>query len=172
MKKISYSFVFIGCLALSSCGSGTTDISRSKQNEASQAQIATVSLSPLMRGKATYSRCKACHTLDEGGKNLIGPNLYNVMGRMAGTRDDFIYSKAMMGSGIVWTDEELMAYLENPLKYIPGNRMAFAGLREPSTRENLIIYLRSETDPNFVMKPEYNAPYVPRPAANTETETP
>ena len=97
------------------------------------------------RGAILYKRCRSCHTLDQGGRNRVGPNLWNIFGRSAGARDDFNYSAAMAGSDIVWTDETMSAYLENPSAYIPGNRMSFAGLRKDEDRAAVILYLRSKT---------------------------
>lgn len=167
MNKIIQTSVFISFSILSAC----QDTSLKPANNASQAAPAArpvVALSPLAQGKQTWARCKACHTLGEGEKTMIGPNLYNFMGQEAGTKKGFVYSKAMMSSGIVWSDETLSDYLANPLKYIPKNRMAFAGLRITKDRENLILYLRSETDPDFEMKPEYmQAPTTPeKPSLN------
>lgn len=102
-------------------------------------------LTSLERGAILYKRCRACHTLGEGERHKVGPNLWNVMGQTAGAREDFNYSAAMSRSAIVWTDETLSAYLEKPSQYIPGNRMSFVGLRKPEDRAAIIEYIRSET---------------------------
>lgn len=95
------------------------------------------------KGKRVFNKCKACHSL-EAGKNKIGPSLAGIIGRKAGTAEGFKYSSAMQESGIVWDEDHLSAYLTNPRKAIPGNKMAFAGLRREADRENLIAYLKEE----------------------------
>ncbi len=105
--------------------------------------LAEVELGDPEAGKRVFRLCAACHAVAEG-QNRIGPSLYNVIGRTAGSIDGFRYSnahKAKGDEGLVWTKETLDPYLENPRAYIPGNRMAFAGLRNPQQRKDLIAYL-------------------------------
>ncbi len=102
----------------------------------------------MERGAILYKRCRACHTLGEGERNKVGPNLWQVFGRTAGSREDFNYSAAMAASGVVWSDDTMSAYIEKPSQYMPGNRMSFAGLRKPEDRAALIEYLRAETGAN------------------------
>ena len=92
-------------------------------------------------GKVIFSRCAACHTADKGGANGLGPNLYGILGRKAGSKKDFSYSAAMKNSGIVWTNQKLDSYVAHPADVVPGNRMAFAGLPDPKQRADLIAYL-------------------------------
>ncbi len=93
-------------------------------------------------GAKIFRRCQACHTVEEG-KNRVGPTLYNIMGRKAGTLESFTrFSPAMKASGIVWDDETLHGYLENPRTYIPKNSMAFPGLRNKQDRDDVIAFLK------------------------------
>ena len=92
-------------------------------------------------GKKVFRKCKACHTLKDGGKSAIGPNLHGVVGRSAATVDGFKYSKAMKESGITWNETTLRAFLTSPKKYIPGNKMPFPGLKKPEQIEKVISYI-------------------------------
>ena len=94
-------------------------------------------------GKKVFRKCKACHSLDEG-KNGAGPHLANLIGRTAGSVDDFNYSDALIDSGIVWDTETLTAFLTDPKENIPGNKMAFRGLTKENDIENLLAYLAEE----------------------------
>lgn len=107
--------------------------------------VETVQLSPEILGKKLYTRCRACHTLEAGGRHRVGPNLHNIFGRTAGTAEGYAYSKAMKASGIVWNAETISGYLERPSAYLPKNKMAFAGLRKQSDRDNIIAYLKTAT---------------------------
>jgi cytochrome c len=92
-------------------------------------------------GKSIFSRCAACHNATKGGPNMIGPNLFGVVGRNAGTKPGFSYSNAMKSSGITWTPDKLDAYLTHPAQVVPGNRMSFAGIADAKQRADLIAYL-------------------------------
>lgn len=111
----------------------------------SQAQAQDIDLAA---GERAFNKCKACHTLDEGGRHRVGPNLHGFIGREAATAPGFPrYSKAMKDSGIVWDDATLDAYLENPRKAVRGTNMAFVGVRKAAERANLIAYLKEATAP-------------------------
>jgi cytochrome c len=97
------------------------------------------------RGKRTFKLCQSCHTLNEGGQNLVGPNLYGVFGRDIGGVEGFTYSKAVQDSDIVWTPEILAEWLESPRNFLPGNKMSFAGVRKPEDRTAVIAYIMAET---------------------------
>lgn len=92
-------------------------------------------------GQAVFNRCKICHTIDAGGRTIVGPNLHGIFGRKAGTADNFEYSEAMKQSGIVWDDETLAKYLSNPRESVPGNKMAFPGIKDEKQIADLLAYL-------------------------------
>ena len=97
------------------------------------------------RGKRTYKLCQSCHTLNEAGQNLVGPNLYGVFGREIGAVEGFTYSKAVQESDIIWSPEVLAEWLESPRNFLPGNKMSFAGVRKPEDRAAVIAYIMAET---------------------------
>lgn len=92
--------------------------------------------------KVFKSKCGACHTV-EAGKNRVGPSLHNVAGRPAASIAGFKYSDNMKESKIVWTDDKLDAYLEDPKKVVPKGNMAFVGLKKPEERADVIAYIKS-----------------------------
>ena len=94
-------------------------------------------------GEKVFKKCKACHVVNKE-QNRTGPHLVNLFGRTAGSLDGYKkYSKAMKGSGIVWDEETLDAYLKAPKKYVKGTRMAFAGLKRDADRANVITYMKT-----------------------------
>ncbi len=95
-------------------------------------------------GKKVFNKCKACHAL-KAGKKKIGPSLHGIIGRNAASVEGFKYSKAMKASGVVWTDENLDAYLTKPKKFMPGNKMVFVGLKKEKQRADVIAYLKEAT---------------------------
>ena len=97
-------------------------------------------------GKKVFKKCAACHSIVKGGKNNIGPALYNVVGRKTGAVTDYKYSKALASFDKEWTLEELNGYLIKPAKWIKGTKMAFAGLRKEKDRASVIKYLNQNSD--------------------------
>jgi len=96
-------------------------------------------------GRRTFKLCQSCHTLKEGGSNLVGPNLYGLFGRQSAAVDGFAYSKALQEANFTWTPEQLENWLESPRNFLPGNKMAFSGVRKENDRHAVIAYIMSET---------------------------
>lgn len=92
-------------------------------------------------GASVFARCAICHNNTRGAGAKIGPDLFGVVGRKAGTEPGFSYSAAMKNSGITWTNEKLDAYIKSPQMIVPGNKMPFSGLPSSSQRADLIAYL-------------------------------
>jgi cytochrome c len=98
-------------------------------------------------GKRQYIFCQACHTVNAGGQNKVGPNLSGIIGRSAGQGAGFVYSDPLTESGLVWDVATLDSWIENPRKLVPGTTMIFGGIKDPSQRANLIAYLHQATQP-------------------------
>ena len=98
-------------------------------------------------GRTVFNQCRACHTIEAGGRNGVGPNLHAVVGRRAGAVEGFRYSAPMRTAaegGLTWTPENLDRYLTNPKDLVPGGSMAFAGLRNEQQRKDLIAWLGTQ----------------------------
>jgi len=107
---------------------------------------ALMSMGDIVSGEKIFKKCAACHSIVKGGKNNIGPALYNVVGRKVGAVSDYKYSKALLNYDKSWTIEELNGYLLKPSKWIKGTKMAFAGLRKEKDRASVIKYLNQNSD--------------------------
>lgn len=97
------------------------------------------------RGKVIYRKCIHCHTIAPNGKHRIGPNLFGIFGRKAGSLASFEYSEAWKRADFIWTERTLDRYLIAPRKMIPYNRMPFDGISLPQDRADLIAYLKKVT---------------------------
>src|SRR5262249_18003567 len=97
-------------------------------------------------GRDTFKRCLQCHTPDKGAPNRVGPNLWGVVGRSRAAVGSFPYSEAMKNHPGNWTFEELAKYLHDPKADIPGNKMAFAGIRDNAELADVLAYLRTLAD--------------------------
>lgn len=107
---------------------------------------ALMAIGDIALGEKIFKKCAACHSIVKGGKNNIGPALYNVVGRKTGAVTDYKYSKALASYEKEWTFEELNGYLIKPAKWIKGTKMAFAGLRKEKDRASVIKYLNQNSD--------------------------
>lgn len=93
------------------------------------------------KGQEDFARCGICHTTAKGGGNGVGPNLFGVVGRKSAGEPNFYYSQALRGANIAWTPDKLDAWIKSPSTFIPGNRMAFAGIADAGQRADIIAYL-------------------------------
>ena len=107
---------------------------------------ALMAMGDIAAGEKVFKKCAACHSIIKGGKNNIGPALWNVVGRKTGAVTDYKYSKALASFNKEWTFEELNGYLIKPAKWIKGTKMAFAGLRKEKDRASVIKYLNQNSD--------------------------
>jgi len=107
---------------------------------------AIMALGDVTSGEKIFKKCAACHSINKGGKNKIGPALYNVVGRAVGGVDNYKYSKALASYGKEWTFEELNGFLLKPASYIKGTKMSYAGLRKEKDRASVIKYLNQKSD--------------------------
>ncbi|MBS0410745.1 MAG: cytochrome c family protein [Proteobacteria bacterium] len=89
------------------------------------------------------SRCAMCHSAAKGGPTILGPTLWGVVGRPAGTVKGFAYSSGMKGAGFTWSNDRLRIYLPKPNGMVPGTKMTFAGLKNPTQIDDLIAYLNT-----------------------------
>lgn len=120
MKSVSTVAASLSILALAGCGGGGGE-------------------KPAAPNAALAS-CVSCHSLKEGGRSS-GPNLHGIVGKTAGTQQGFAYSKGMKESGLVWTKENLDAFLASPRKVVPGTRMGYLGMADPAARQAAIAAL-------------------------------
>lgn len=95
----------------------------------------------LDNGRAVFARCRSCHTITPGGPNMTGPNLYGVIGRVAGTHEGFKYSQTVKAAGFAWDDAHIDHWLQNPRTFLPGNKMTFPGLPDAKDRRDVIAFL-------------------------------
>ena len=107
---------------------------------------ALMALGDITHGEKVFKKCTACHVVNKGGANKIGPVLYGVLGRQVAAISDYKYSKAMASYDKNWTFEEMNGYLKKPQSYIKGTKMAFAGLRKEKDRASVILYLNQNSD--------------------------
>ena len=123
--------------------SGTTEITKIVE----KIDIAAImALGDVENGEKIFKKCAACHSINKGGKNKIGPALYNVVGRAVGGVDGYKYSKTLTSYNKKWTFEELNGFLTKPSSYLKGTKMSYAGLRKEKDRASVIKYLNQNSD--------------------------
>ncbi|MFC4169937.1 c-type cytochrome [Teichococcus aestuarii] len=99
-------------------------------------------------GQRAFNQCRACHTINEGARSGVGPNLHGVIGRKAASLEGFRYSKAMQdkgAEGLVWNEESLTPYLRSPREVVPGTTMSFPGLKDEKRLQDLLAYLKQQS---------------------------
>ena len=127
------------------------EFAEADQNKASSS-VQTVDIAALLalgtveHGQKVFKKCSACHSIKKGGRNNIGPALYNVLGRNMGALEDYKYSKALIAFGKDWTFDEMNNFLIKPTTYIKGTKMAFAGLKKEKDRASVILYMNANSD--------------------------
>ena len=97
------------------------------------------------RGRSLYALCASCHTLAEGGANLVGPNLFGVFGKPAASHEGYTYSAPLKESGVTWDAATLDAWLADPQAVVPGTKMVFVGVRDAQQRADLVAHLKLAT---------------------------
>ena len=101
-------------------------------------------LGDAQRGVQVFAQCKVCHSL-EAGKNIVGPSLHGLIGRKAGSVPGYAYSPALKNANVTWNDDTLSKYLSDPKAFIPGDKMVFTGIKNPSSLGDLLAYLNQAT---------------------------
>ena len=114
--------------------------------EASLDLKAMFALADLAHGEKVFKKCAACHSINQGGCNKIGPKLWNVMFRSVGAVEDYKYSKALISYKKEWNWEEMNGFLIKPSTWIKGNKMGFAGLKDEKDRASVILYLNQNSE--------------------------
>tara|TARA_B100001540_G_scaffold219610_1_gene194056 strand:- start:63 stop:590 length:528 start_codon:yes stop_codon:yes gene_type:complete len=114
--------------------------------EASLDLKAMFALADLAHGEKVFKKCAACHSINQGGGNKIGPKLWNVMFRSVGAVEDYKYSKALISYKKEWNWEEMNGFLIKPSTWIKGNKMGFAGLKDEKDRASVILYLNQNSE--------------------------
>tara|TARA_B100000700_G_scaffold257891_1_gene291892 strand:- start:1223 stop:1753 length:531 start_codon:yes stop_codon:yes gene_type:complete len=128
---------------LEAATASTTQSSNASQSVDISALLA---LGDATHGQKVFKKCSACHSIKKGGRNNIGPALYNVIGRNIGGLDNYKYSKALIAYGKSWTFEEMNGFLIKPQTHIKGTKMAFAGLKKEKDRASVILFMNKNSD--------------------------
>ena len=108
--------------------------------------VSFIALGTVEHGKKVFKKCAACHSINQGGKNKIGPALWSVMQRKSGELSDYNYSKSLINHGKIWSFAELNGFLLKPATWIRNNKMGFAGLKDERDRASVILYMNESSD--------------------------
>ncbi len=100
----------------------------------------------IAKGKRLAKKCTVCHTLNKGGKNRLGPNLYGILGSSTASVKGYKYSKAMASSGIIWDEVSFTEFMTRPKKFLKGTKMSYLGLKKAAQRADLLAYFKTLTD--------------------------
>ncbi len=162
MAKYTFTILAASMFLLASCGSETastdatpsTPVAKGAENSTSDAKLVEamsimdrLNAADIANGKRQFIQCKACHTLEENGKHLTGPNLWNILDNPAAGKDGYTYSPALQSNDIVWNVETLDKFIEKPTNVYTGGKMIFRGIANPDKRADLIAYIQQETTP-------------------------
>jgi len=121
--------------------------SSSEAKAESSVEISSLlSLGDVTHGAKVFKKCAACHSIAQGGGNKIGPALWGVLGRQAGSISDYKYSKGMTAHGKTWSFEEMNGFLIKPKDWVKGTKMSFAGLKNVKDRAAIILYMNENSD--------------------------
>jgi cytochrome c len=124
----------------------TTTSETSSESSGSENIMALFASTSVDDGKKVFKKCAACHSIAKGGANKIGPALWGVIGRKAGSISDYKYSKALAAHGKSWSFEEMNGFLIKPKDWIKGTKMSFAGLKNAKDRAAVILYMNENSD--------------------------
>ncbi len=114
---------------------------KSDKNDSNQpTKVAVNSL-----GKRLFILCASCHNVKKGEPHKVGPNLHGIFGQQAGVTKGFVFSEELINKDIIWDEETIRKWIENPAEYVPGTKMAFVGVKKPAQQDALIAYLKEVT---------------------------
>ena len=130
---------------VTTASTSTTSEDNSEKSEAGNIMALFASTSAT-DGEKVFKKCAACHSITKGGANKIGPALWGILGRKAGSLSDYKYSKAMVAFGKQWSFEQMNGFLTKPKEWVKGTKMSYAGLKNAKDRAALILYMNENTD--------------------------
>lgn len=138
MKNITRLSTLSLVMIISACGGNSEEVSEPALSEEVSG--------PALSGESLYNRCKACHTIGKDDRNIIGPNLYNIIGAKIAGDDSYDYSAALSAKEGVWDEAALDAFLRSPQGFASGTRMSFSGIPNADERKALIAYMAAQSE--------------------------